>query len=281
MAIRFISDSAADLTQEMREAHDIQVAPLGTIFSGKVYLQDVDLTLDAFYEKLQETKELPSTTQVNPEAFAKLFASVAESGDEAIVFCLSAKLSGTYQSACIAKEQFPEAKIYLIDTQTVSVANCLLIRRAAEMREAGASAAEIVAEMEDLRTRARLYAVIDDLKYLHKGGRLSAAGMHVGGILRLKPIVTISDGVVSMATLARGTKNAYQKIAEIVAAEGIDDCCAIGFGHTYAPELMPELEKAIFPHGNPHPTLRQSIGIVVGTHAGPGAVAFVYIRKKV
>ncbi len=280
MTIRFVADSTADLPKEAREAWDIAVAPLGVIFDEKLYLQDIDMSLEEFYAKLVTSKALPSTVQVNPDAFAQAFAPSVEAGDEIIVFCLSSALSGTYQSACIAMEQFPQGKIYLVDLRTVAMGSAILLARAVEMRDAGATAAEIVAEMEALSKRVVLYAVIDDLTYLHKGGRLSSVGMRVGGVLRLKPIVHIWEGVVGMAGLARGTKGAYQKIAEFMAKDGVDDRYQFAFGHTNAPHLMGELEQALFPAGNPYRTVRYPIGMVIGTHAGPGAVAVAYVKKN-
>lgn len=279
MAVRLMTDSTADLPKEVQKKWGFDVAPLGVTFGEKTFLQGVDITLDEFYTRLMASKALPTTTQVNPDTFAALFAPCVQAGDELVVFCVSSALSGTYQSACIAKQQFPGAKIEIIDTISVSLGITILLERAASMRDQGASAQEIVREIESIKGRITIYAIIDDLTYLHKGGRLSSVGARVGGVLRLKPVVSVPGGVVQMAAITRGTKNAYAWIAERVQKEGIDDRYVLLFGHTHAPELMQKLETVVFPVTNPFRTCYHEVGPVVGTHAGPGATAIAYIKR--
>jgi DegV family protein with EDD domain len=280
MAIRFITDSTTDLPKSLREAWDVQIAPMGAVFDGVVYLQDIDMTMEAFYERLATAPKIPTTTQINPATFAALYAPFVAAGDEVVVFCVSSGLSGTYQSACIAKADFLGAKIDVVDTLNVTLGATILVEQAARMRAAGATAAEIVSEMEDMRTRVVLYAIINDLEYPYKGGRLSAVGMRVGGMLGLKPIASIWNGVANMAGMARGMNRAYRWIADRSAREGIDERYAVLFGDTNAPHLTPELERVVFPHGSSYRVMRQPVGMVIGAHAGPGSVAMAYIKKR-
>ena len=168
----------------------------------------------------------------------------------------------------------------MVDTRSVTIGAAILVARAVEMRDAGASAEEIVRELRDLSQRVALYAMIDDLTYPQKGGRLPAVGARVLGVLSIKPIVTIWKGAASMAGLARGKKGAYHWIADRAAREGIDERYCVAFGHTNAPHLAAALEAVVFPHGCGQRVLRHPVGMVLGTHAGPGAVAMAYIKKK-
>jgi DegV family protein with EDD domain len=280
MAIRFITDSTADLPPGLRTAWGVQVAPMGAVFDGWLYLQDIDMTLEEFYARLAATKTLPTTTQVNPQTFAGIIAPIVKAGDQAMVFCVSSGLSGTYQSACVAKEGFPEDKVFVVDTNSVTMGAAALIACAARMRDEGATAQDIAREMEELRTRLVLYAIIDDLRYPNKGGRLSTLGARVGGVLDIKPVISIWNGKASIAGLARGLRGAYRWLAERVAKEGIDERCPVVFGNANVPERMPELESTVFPKGCPCHVMRHKVGMVLGTHTGPGAVGLAYAKQK-
>ena len=279
MAIQLLTDSTADLSEAQQAAWQITVVPMGAVFGNDTFLQGVDMSTADFYKRLIASDKLPVTTQVNPEQFRAAYAPLVDAGDELIVCCLSSKLSGTYSSACFAREQFPGASIHVIDTTTVAMGAALLLRRAAQLRDAGMDAQHIVAEIEQYKNRTMLYAIIDDLTYLYKGGRLSAVGYHVGGALKLKPIVTIQDGVVKMVGIVRGMKHAYAWLAERMRREGINDLFGGALGHTNSPSLMDDLYAVLRDALAGCEPLRQDVGMVVGTHAGPGAVALAYVRK--
>lgn len=279
MAIRIVTDSTADLPRDLREEWKIVTAPMGAVFDGQLFLQDIDMTTEDFYARLVSSKELPTTTQVNPETFIEALTPIVEAGDQAVVLCVSSGLSGTCQSALIARESFPAGSVFVVDTRTVTIGAAILVARAVEMRDAGATAVEIVREMEELSVRTVIYAIIDDLTYPYKGGRLSSMGMRVGGLLRLKPVVSIWEGKANMAGMARALKGAYHWVADRVAKEGIDERYCVAFGNTNAPHLSPELEAVVFPRGCENRVLRHPVGMVLGTHAGPGAVAIAYVKK--
>ncbi len=280
MAVCLMTDSTADLPKQLQAQWDIDVVPLGVVFDGTTYLQGVDITIEGFYQRLTASKALPTTSQVNPDTFIKRFLPYVERGDSLVVLCLSGQLSGTYQSACIAREEYPQADIRVIDSRTVTIGMAVLLDRAVAMRNAGRSAQDIAQMLEDTRERVAVYAIIDDLTYLHKGGRLSAVGSVVGGVLRLKPVVSVHDGIVNMAGLTRGQKNAHAWVADRVAKDGVDADSLVIMGHTHAPDRVAPLEQAIFPHGSPADTLCHEIGAVVGTHAGPGATAISFIKRQ-
>ncbi|MCL2544456.1 MAG: DegV family protein [Clostridia bacterium] len=279
MAIRIVTDSTADLPEEAREAWGILTAPMGVVFDGQLYLQDIDMSLEAFYDKLVAAKEIPSTTQVNPETFVEVFAPVVEAGDQVLAICVSSGLSSTYQCAVTASKSFPPGSVFVVDTRNVTIGAAILVARAVEMREAGAPIEEIASELRDMSRRVVMYAVINDLSYPHKGGRLPTVGLHVLGVLDIKPIVSIWNGVANSVGLARGMRGAYRWIAERAAKEGIDRRYCVAFGHTNAPQLTPLLEAAVFPNGTDLKVLRHPVGMVLGAHAGPGSVAMAYIKK--
>lgn len=279
MAIRIVTDSTADLPQETREAWGIFTAPMGVVFDGQLYLQDIDMTLEDFYERLAAAKQIPSTTQVNPETFAECIAPIVEAGDQALVISVSSGLSSTYQNAVAAKAMFPPDSVFVVDSRNVTIGAAILVARAVEMRGAGATAQEITSELRDMSRRVVMYAMINDLSYPHKGGRLPTVGLHMLGVLDIKPIVSIWNGVANSVGLARGTRGAYRWIAERVAKEGIDERYCVAFGHTNAPQLLPLLEAAVFPNGAPTSVLRHPVGMVLGTHTGPGSVAIAFIKK--
>jgi len=279
MAIRIITDSTADLPLQTRESWGILTAPMGVVFDGKLYLQDIDMTIEDFYARLAASKVIPSTTQVNPETFAERFAPIVEAGDQALAICVSSGLSGTYQSAVIARDSFPTGSVFVVDSRNVTIGAALLVARAVAMREAGEPIERIAQELQDMSRRVVMYAIINDLSYPHKGGRLPTVGLHVLGVLDIKPIVSIWNGVANSVGLARSMRGAYRWIAERAAKEGIDERYGVAFGHTNAPDLVPLLEGAVFPNGTDLQALRHPVGMVLGAHTGPGSVAIAYIKK--
>lgn len=204
-----------------------------------------------------------------------------EAGEEIVVLPLAKELSGTYQSACIAKEQFPEAVIQVVDTRQVTFGLALLVRQAAALRDAGHTGPEIAEQIGRLAARVRLYAVIDDLKYLRLGGRLSSAGAVLGTLLGIKPIISVQDGQVVCVHKVRGQKAGCAYVLERAGQEGIDPALPVCFGHSHLPGAAEELRdmagSLLDGCGQIHCC---SIGPVVGTHAGPGCAGFAFFVKE-
>ena len=204
-----------------------------------------------------------------------------EAGEEIVVLPLAKELSGTYQSACIAKKQFPEAVIQVVDTRQVTFGLALLVRQAAALRDAGHTGPEIAEQISRLAARVRLYAVIDDLKYLRLGGRLSSAGAVLGTLLGIKPIISVQDGQVVCVHKMRGQKAGCAYVLERAGQEGIDPALPVCFGHSHLPGAAEELRdmagSLLDGCGQIHCC---SIGPVVGTHAGPGCAGFAFFVKE-
>ena len=180
--VRILTDSTADLTHEDAAALGVTVVPLTLNFGDEHYLDGVDLTPEEFFERLETAEKLPTTSQPTPESFLTAFEAARDAGDELVCVLLSSTLSGTFQSATIAKEEAGYDGIYLVDSKNVTLATQLLVRRAVDLAASGKSGAEIAADLESARERLHLIALVDTLKYLHKGGRLSGAAAIAGGL---------------------------------------------------------------------------------------------------
>ena len=278
--VQIITDSTSDLSKARQEALGVEVAPLSVHFGEESFLDGVDLTNEAFYVRLRATQALPTTAQVNPEEFVRRFQAHRDRGDDVVALFIASKLSGTCQSAMIAREMVDPDHIFVIDSDTVTFGLGLLVEMAARLRDQGLSAREIAEELERLKARQRFYAVVETLKYLKMGGRISGAAAVVGGMLGITPILNIRDGVVQAAGKARGRKAAYQWMEKKIAAEPVDTSLPVSFGHADAPQIMAECEAYFQARIPGMEVLESSIGSVVGTHAGPGCAGISYFVKE-
>ncbi len=277
--IRIITDSTCDLSPARQKELGVEVAPLSVHFGEETYRDGVDLTNEAFYNKLRAAEELPKTSQVNPDEFALRFRGHVDNGDEVVGIFISSLLSGTYQSAAIAADMVDEDKVHVVDSGTVTFALGLLVEQAAKLRDAGLGGKEIADRVEKLSKRLRFYAVVETLKYLKMGGRISAATAMVGGMLGITPILNIRDGVVEAAGKSRGRKGAYQWMEKKVAEEPMDLDLPVAFGHSDAPAAMAECEGYFMERIAGMDVRESDIGSVVGTHAGPGCAGIAYFVK--
>ena len=282
MAIRFIIDSASDMLPKEAKALGMVHLPLTIRFGEEEFEDSVTITHEQFFKKLVSSRDLPATAQVTPAAFEAAYAEAVAAGDTAVVITISAKLSGTYQSAMIAADGF-EGKVFVVDSENATVGERVLILRALQLRDQGLSAEEIAARLDEEKHSIRLYALLDTLEFLRRGGRISATTAVIGGILSVKPIVTIADGVVSMAGKARGTKNGYHLLGELVAGSGGVDK-ERPFALAYSGLDGAVMENYLASSGDlwagpdgkaPYTT----VGCTIGTHVGPGAVIVAYFGK--
>lgn len=279
--IRIITDSTCDLSPARQRELNVEVAPLSVHFGEEVFRDGVDLSNGAFYERLRAVENaLPTTAQVNPEEFAARFRAHVERGDQVVGIFLSSLLSGTCQSACIARDMVDEDKIHVVDSGTVTFALGLLVEQAAVLRDQGKSAGEIAQAVEALSKRLRFYAVVETLKYLKLGGRISGATAVVGGLLGITPILNIRDGVVEAAGKSRGRKGAYAWMEAKLKEEPADLSLPVAFGHSDAPGVMAECEGYFLEKLAGARVRESDIGAVVGTHAGPGCAGIAYFVKE-
>ncbi len=279
MGIRIIADSASDLLKSDAQQLNVQVVPLKVIFGSEEYRDGVDITMEEFYSKLSKADSLPSTSQPTPNDYIVLFEEAKAAGDEVIVITLSSQLSGTFQSATLAKNYVEYDNIYLIDSYNVTVGVRLLIDIACQRRDEGVACVDIVNEIEQLKPRIRLKAMMNTLDYLVKGGRLSKVAGFAGSLLSIKPIIEIKDGKVALVAKGRGKKAAMEALyKEIENDTEIDSTMPIAVAYTQdedgAVALKDFLATKGINAGNIYP-----IGSTIGTHAGPGASAIIYFCK--
>ena len=279
MSVRIITDSTVDLSAKAHAR--IHAVPLSVRFGETEYQDGVTITPEHFYEMLVSSQELPTTSQPTPAAFEDAFREAVEAGDEVVCITIASKLSGTYQSATIASEEFP-GKVFVVDSRTAAIGAGVLAEYALELADQGMTGEEILQELIRKRKQIRLYFMVDTLEYLKKGGRLSSTVALVGGLLNIKPILHLDEtGEIKMLSTARGLKKAFATLTELSEKEGGPDRNKpILLGHTgssaenlekYLQESQelwaPGIEKTI-------------IGSAIGVHVGPGAVAAAFFAAE-
>lgn len=282
MSIRIIADSACDLTAEQATKLNIQLLSLKTIFGNDEFLDGVTISHKEFYEKLVESDIMPTTSQIPPHEFENVFKEVKASGDTAVVITLSSKLSGTYQSACIAREGYEDC-VWIVDSENVCIGEQILAIYACQMRNDGANAAAIADLLEQRKKEIRVVALLDTLEYLKRGGRISGAAAIAGNLLSIKPVVAVIDGEVAVLGKARGSKNGNNMLREeINKSGGIDFHMPFCLGYTGLDDAL--LQKYIADNADVWENAVaklpiSTIGSTIGTHVGPGAIAVAYFAR--
>lgn len=282
--IKILTDSTSDLPKELQKNYDIDVIPMTIYFGEDHYIDGLDLTHDAFYQKLSSVDELPTTSQINPSQYADILRPYVENKDEVILLPISSKLSGSNQSAHMAldlleDEDYDTSKIYIVDSLNAAMGLSILAIEASKMRDKGFSALDIVNELEAIKGNIRLIASLDTLKYLKMGGRLSATSAFIGGVLGINPLIQIIDGEVSSTGKERGRKNSYKRIKEYLDEHPADPDKTVIVAETYSNGFINDFINIISDHLEGVNYLFERIGCTVGTHIGPGAVGIAYIEK--
>ncbi|MDB4865990.1 MAG: DegV family protein [Cohnella sp.] len=281
--IAIVTDSTADIPKEIRDRLGISMVPLKVAFGNDTYLDNIDLQPAEFYQKLVQSSSLPTTSQPSPADFFEVFKKLTDEGRTVVSIQLSGTLSGTYQSALIAKSMLEgEGDITVVDSKSASYGYGMLVVAAAEMAAEGASVDEIVEEIHRLRREMRLYFLVDKLEYLQKGGRIGKAAAVVGSLLNIKPILSIDDdGGIFPVEKVRGHKRAMARIAELleadIGARPIHLNIALTPGFDEGAKEMAALLKQRF---GVRSYVEAQIGPVVGTHAGPGTIGVFVTPAK-
>jgi len=281
--VRIIIDSTADVAENLRAR--FTVLPLTLRFGDEEYLDRVTITSEEFYRKLVESDVMPCTSQATPYAFARAFRDAVEAGEDVVAITVSSCLSGTCQSAMMAAEEFP-GRVYVVDSQNVALGSGILAEYALKLADSGMSAEQIAASLIRERANVRLIALVNTLEYLKRGGRISKTAAVAGELLSIKPVIAVRGGVGEVEILgkARGSRQANNLLVkEIENAGGVDFAMPVMLGYTGLSDQM--LQKYIQDsaalwqdHGE---NLRSTIiGSVIGTHAGPGAVAVAFFSAN-
>lgn len=282
MSIRIICDSASDITQEQAKEMGITVLPLKIMWEGEEYLDGVTMKTEEFFGKLTTSKELPTTSQLSPYDFEKVFKEVAEAGDTAVCFTISSKLSGTYQSANIAAEEYLD-HVIVVDTLNAALGENIIVKRAVELRDSGKTAKEIADIINEEKKKVRVVALVDTLEYLKKGGRISTATAMTGAVLNIKPVLAIAEGEIIAIGKARGIKNGNNKLTELVEKDGVDFTrpfvlCYAGNSDELLQKYIEDSKSLYERKVDKLPII--PMGSVVGTHVGPGAIAVAFFSEN-
>lgn len=278
MSVKIVVDSTVDLPAEIKS--QVKVVSLSIFFGDQEYKDGVNITADRFYEMLVQSETLPTTSQPTPAAFEDVYRELVEAGHEVVVITIASKLSGTYQSATIAAEEFP-GKVFVVDSRNAAIASGVLTEYALQLAEQGMNGEQILNELMEKRKHIRLYAIVDTLEYLKKGGRLNSTVAFVGGMLNLKPVISVEDGEIKTLGKARGTKAAFSMLTkECENYGGIDHTMPVLLGYTgnSDEQLCKYMETNA--EVEPYQNRASIIGATIGVHAGPGAVALAFFSKE-
>ena len=276
MGVQIIIDSSVDLRQDLLQ--EVKVAPLTIRFGEEEYIDGETLTKQEFYKKLVSSDILPTTSQATPFTFSELYKKTVDEGNEAVVITISSKLSGTYQSARVASMDY-EGKVYVVDSQTAAIGCGVLAEYALRLAKVGLNARQIYNILEEEKNNVCLIAVLDTLDYLHKGGRIPKTVAMAGGLLSIKPVITIKDGGIGLIGQARGTKKGNALLDKKIHEFGeINPIKPIVLGFTgNDDELLQKYIASSDYHWNSY-TITDISG-AVGTHVGPGAYAVAFFKK--
>jgi DegV family protein with EDD domain len=277
--VKIIVDSTFDTASAVKER--LLVAPLTLHFGEEAYIDGVTINHKMFYEKLIESEVLPTTSQATPAVFAEAFAKVA-AGDSAVVLTVSSKLSGTYQSAVIAAQDFEN--IYVVDSDSVTIGAGVLAELALRLADSGMEARKIVETLEAEKKKIQIIAMVDTLEYLKKGGRISKAVAFAGSILNMKPVLSVVEGEIQVLGKARGSKQGNNLlVTEIEKVGGVDFEKPVLLGYTGLTDTLlqkyMEDSRALWASSKTELNTT-AIGSVIGTHVGPGAIAAAFFKKE-
>lgn len=282
MAVQIIVDSTADFSAKEIEKRQITCIPMTITFGNEQYIDGVDLTKEEFFVKLMNEKEFPKTSQPSPAKFAECFEEAKENGDDVVAILVSGALSGTVQSATIAKDIAEHEGVHIVDSNTVTLGIRLLVDHAVRMRDQGKSAAEIVERLEELKGRVRIYAGLDTLEYLQKGGRISKTAASLGRLAGIKPIITIDEeGKVAVCGKQRGNKNVFRQIIKYIDAEMPDENYSVYFLYSADKKNCISFIQTLQKNGMDFGKIKtREIGPTVGSHIGPGGFGIVYVANE-
>ena len=272
--IRLLVDSASDYTQEEIKNKNLYFVPLQIQIEGKNYLDGVDIDTETFYTKMVNSKEFFKTSQPSPQEFLDIFEKVKEKQETLICLSLSSKLSGTYQSACLAKDMVDYENIYIVDTLTAAAGIRLLCEVAMNWIGENRSVESIVSGLEELKERVHIYAGLDTLEYLAKGGRISKTAAAIGTLASIKPIICTDHGEVAVAGKTRGVNKATSVVCEKMQSDIVDTLYPVYTLYSYGLENVEKLESKLDLDVN-----RVRIGSTIGVHIGPNAFGVCFVSK--
>lgn len=277
--VHIITDSTSDITQFAAEKLDIDVVPLHVNIDGVDYIDGRTINNQEFFKKLRTAKVLPKTSAPSPLSFLEVIEKYP-ANEEILIMTISSEASATYSSAKLAVEKADRENIFLFDTRQATFGLLALVHAAIQFRDVGDNAKTIVEKLKEISKRIVVQAAFDDLRYLRMGGRIPFTLAVVGSVINMKPIITMEDGKIHSSAKVIGMQRALNHIVYRLAEANVDYSLPIFVGHTDNPEMFKKFSDLIKIHKPDFPIQNEvSVGLAVGTHAGPGCVAIVYFTK--
>lgn len=277
--VRILVDTSADYTVEELKARNMELISLNITVGDKSYRDSVDITRADVYDMLINQGKFPKTSQPSPQDFLEIFEDVKEKGDSLVCITLSSALSGTYQSAALAKDMAECDDIYLVDSLSATYGIRHLGEYTCKLREEGLDAATIAQKLDEIKSRITILAAVDTLEYLCKGGRVSKTTAAVGELANIKPLITITeDGRVQVTGKCLGRNKALTTLAKNISTYEIDENFPVYSVYAYGEENTEKLEEKLATVGI-NVAERLQIGATIGVHVGPGAYGVIFIRK--
>lgn len=275
--IKIITDSTSDLSKDIVEKYNIEVLPLIVNFGEESYYDGVDMTFEKLIAKIKEGAEFPTTSQINPQRFYDCFKKNIEEGYKIIYIGIGSKFSGTYQSACIARDMFLSEDIVIIDSENVTSGLGILVIYAGKLMEQGKNLKEIEKEILECVPKVDNMLAFNSLEHLIKGGRLSKTAGFIGNVLSIKPMLAIRDGEIGVIDKVRGTKKAIKAVTDYLEDKKVKQGTPVILleapGGDMKKVVLKKLQEKDFE------IIEQKVGCVVGTHSGPDAVGVLFIKE--
>lgn len=277
--IRILVDSSSDYSLEEAKQSNMEFVPVSITIGEQSYRDGIDLKRDQFYQLLKESGEFPKTAQPSPQDFLDIFKDARKKGDDVICILLSSELSGTCQSAALAKSMAAYENIYIVDSLSATYVIRILAEYACKLREEGTAAPEIAARVDALKSRVKVIAALDTLEYLSRGGRLSKTAAAIGELANIKPIITVTpDGRVGVMGKALGKNKAICSLTKQIKDTELDDAFPVYSIYSYGVSNCEKFEEKLR-EANIVPAKRLQIGSTIGTHIGPEAFGLIYVIK--
>ncbi|MCC5423977.1 DegV family protein [Clostridium botulinum] len=274
--IKIITDSTADLPKDIIEKYDIEVIPLFVSFGDKVYKDGVDIKLEQLFTKIEKKNVFPQTSQVNPQRFYEYYKKYIDKGYSIISIHISSKMSGTYQSACLAKDMLDSDNITVIDSNNVTSGLGLLVIKACKLKDEGLSMEEIVKGVKETIPHIKSVLAFETLDYLVKGGRLSKTAGFIGNVLGIKPILAVENGEMVVKDKVRGSKKAIRAIFEYIGKLGLKQGEPCVLLHVQNKDILGTLRENL--NQDEANFIECTVGCVVGIYAGPRACGIFFIE---
>ncbi|MCC5438221.1 DegV family protein [Clostridium botulinum] len=274
--IKIITDSTADLPKNIIEKYDIEVIPLFVSFADKVYKDGVDIKLEQLFTKIEKENVFPQTSQVNPQRFYEYYKKYIDKGYSIISIHISSKMSGTYQSACLAKDMLDSDNITVIDSNNVTSGLGLLVIKACKLKDEGLSMEEIVKGVKETIPHIKSVLAFETLDYLVKGGRLSKTAGFIGNVLGIKPILAVENGEMVVKDKVRGSKKAIRAIFEYIGKLGLKQGEPCVLLHVQNKDILGTLRENL--NQDEANFIECTVGCVVGIYAGPRACGIFFIE---